>query len=154
MVSTDAYCNRGDIINFNATLCRQQTWKALIKIFNSGGAKAIGVSNFAEKHLNDILSMNTLIPSVNQFEFHGYWHEWNLTNFCSKYKILVCGYSPLGVPDLNSFYQHWNPTLPKHPTAIEIGNKYNKSASQIWFRWQWQLNIVLNPRTMNITHMK
>eukprot|EP01084_Bolivina_argentea_P257466 433777_1 len=69
MDSTDSYCNRGDINNFNASFCRQQTWKALIKIFTDGGARAIGVSNFDQNQLNDIFALNSLIPAVNQFEF-------------------------------------------------------------------------------------
>lgn len=36
------------------------------EIYNSGGARAIGVSNFEINHLQDIFDMNSLIPSVNQ----------------------------------------------------------------------------------------
>ena len=46
--------------------------------FNKKSLKAIGVSNFEVSHLQDILDLNSEIPSVNQFEFHGYWHEYEL----------------------------------------------------------------------------
>lgn len=70
---TDLVCN-GNSTKYNATLCRQSTWKAYEYIYNSGGARAIGISNFEAKHqLQDILDMGSdhMIPSVNQFEFQG-----------------------------------------------------------------------------------
>ena len=55
--------------------CRQSIWKALEMLFNSSKALAIGVSNFEKNHLEDIFMMNSLTPSVNQVEYHPYWHE-------------------------------------------------------------------------------
>ena len=55
--------------------CRQSVWKALEKLFNDGKALVIGVSNFEQKHLEDIIMMNSTVPSVNQVEYHPYWHE-------------------------------------------------------------------------------
>ena len=46
--------------------CRQSTWRAMEKIFNDGGARAVGVSNFEEKHLQSILDLQSLLPAVNQ----------------------------------------------------------------------------------------
>ena len=44
--------------------------------------------------------MNGLIPAVNQFEFHGYWHEFNLVQYCQDRNIQVNSYAPLGTPDV------------------------------------------------------
>ena len=52
--------------------CRQSVWKALEELFNSGKALAIGVSNFEKNHLEDILSLKSTVPSVNQVEYHPY----------------------------------------------------------------------------------
>eukprot|EP01084_Bolivina_argentea_P238059 399951_1 len=94
--STDPYCNPQNIM-YNATLCRQSTWKAYEYIFSElNGAKAIGVSNFEQKHIQDILVLQSLIPSVNQFEFHGYWHETDLVEYCQSLNIQVNSYAPLG----------------------------------------------------------
>eukprot|EP01084_Bolivina_argentea_P258104 434993_1 len=94
-ISSDAFCNT-DNNQYNASLCRQSTWKALETIFNNKGAKAIGVSNFEQKHLQDIFALNSLKPAINQFEFHGYWHEYDLVEFCQNNKITVNSYCPLG----------------------------------------------------------
>ena len=119
-------------------------------MYNEGNLRAIGVSNFEKNHLMDIFNLNSLIQSINQFEFHGYWHEYDLVQFCQEYKITVNAYAPLGTPDIE--YGYWQPVLTQHPVAMNISNKYNKSAAQIWLRWIIQQNIITNPRSWNITH--
>ena len=152
---TDLVCN-GNSTKYNATLCRQSTWKAYQWIYQQNGAKAIGISNFEARHqLQDILDMNTMIPAVNQFEFQGYWHEYQMVQLCQSLNITINSYSPLGTPDRE--YCNWYPPTPilvKHPTAMEIGERYKKTAAQVWLRWQWQQGIVVNPRSWNETHMK
>eukprot|EP01084_Bolivina_argentea_P006972 13157_1 len=81
--TSNPYCQE-DNSTFNATLCRQDTWRAFEDMFTNGTAKAIGVSNFEEKHMKDIINMNSLLPAVNQFEFHGYWHEFGLVKYCQS----------------------------------------------------------------------
>eukprot|EP01084_Bolivina_argentea_P257459 433766_1 len=152
--STTKYCNASNHA-YNSSACRQSTWKAMEYIFNNGGARAVGVSNFEAKHLQDIIDMNSLNPAVNQFEFHGYWHEFGLVRYCQSMNITVNSYGPLGTPDVEcDGYAGWPYVLPENPVAIDIGKKYKKTASQIWLRWAFQQSIVLNPRTLNIQHMK
>lgn len=132
--------------------CRQQTWKALELIYNNGNARAIGVSNFEENHLADILDLNSLIPSVNQIEFHPYWAEYELLNYCQKLNITFNGYSPLGAPD--HMKDIWQTQILQQPVLASIGSQYNKTAAQVILKWEVGLGIVLNPRTQNIQHMK
>ena len=58
----------------NWTACRKETWLALEEVYRSGLARAIGVSNYEINHLQEILDMGGLVPAVNQFEYHPYWH--------------------------------------------------------------------------------
>eukprot|EP01084_Bolivina_argentea_P257457 433763_1 len=153
--STDPSCQPQNPTTYNASICRQNTWSALVDWYRNGTAKAIGVSNWEEKHIMDIMNMNSLLPAVNQFEFHGYWHEFLLVEFCNNYNITVNSYAPLGVPDVEAYqFNNWTYIMPQEPTAIKIGGKYGKSAAQVWLKWEWQQGIVLNPRTLNKTHMK
>eukprot|EP01084_Bolivina_argentea_P257453 433759_1 len=80
----DPVCQTNNTNTYNVSLCRQHTWRALEDMFKNGTAKAIGVSNFEEKHMTDIINMNSLLPAVNQFEFHGYWHEYDLVEYCQS----------------------------------------------------------------------
>ena len=150
--STDVHCNTK--MQYSASLCRQSTWKALLETKSNGGAKAVGVSNFEEKHLKDVMKSQSPSgwPAVNQFEFHGYWHEFNLVSYCHANNITVNSYAPLGTPDIE--YGFWKPVLTSHPTAQQVGQKYGKSAAQVWLRWALQQNVVVNPRSWNISHQK
>ena len=144
-------------MTYDASKCRQSVWRAMIDIFKESKARAIGVSNFEIKHIKDCIAVENgkYLPSVNQIEFHGYWHEYDLVNYCQENKILINGYAPLGTPDV--MIGNWTsptPLLTVHPVAVNIANKYQKSAAQVWCRWQWQQNIIINPRTENAEHMK
>jgi diketogulonate reductase-like aldo/keto reductase len=119
-------------------------------IFASGRARSIGVSNFEKHHLEDILAMNASIPSVNQIEFHPYWHEDGLVEFCQAHKILVNAYSPLGAPDM-SRQKGWDLTTER--LLKDIGGHNNKTAAQVILQWEWQQGIIVNPRTNNTEHM-
>jgi diketogulonate reductase-like aldo/keto reductase len=136
--------------------CRLQTWKAVETIFNRGQVRAIGVSNYEVNHLLEIFNLNSSIPSVNQVEYHPYWHEDELLDFCNKHNITFNSYSPNGAPDFASTMgPSWNPIpdMRKHPKIIQIAQKHGKSPSQVIFRWHWQQGIVINPRTRDLAHM-
>jgi len=138
------------------TDCRTQSWKALEELLDQKRVRAIGVSNFEVNHLLEILNLNSSIPSVNQVEFHPYWHEDELLDFCQKRNITFNSYSPIGCPDRATWLgTSWNPIpdLREHPNVIRIAQKYDKSPSQVMLRWQWQQGIVLNPRSRNRDHM-
>eukprot|EP00483_Globobulimina_turgida_P006409 UN06419 len=88
-------------------------------------------------------------------QFQGYWHEYDLLDYCQKHNITYNSWSTLGAPDVEQGKWTGNtPLLTEHPIAINIGAKYNKTAAQIWLRWQRELNVIVIPRSNNATHMK
>jgi len=128
---------------------------ALIQVFNQGKAKAIGVSNFEQVHLEDLFELNTLIPSVNQVEFHPYFHEDALVQFCKAHKILYNGYSSVGVPDHMGSSNNpggWQTQIIQQPLVQNLAQKYNKTVGQIVLAWSWQQGIVVNARSWNPQH--
>ena len=62
----------------------------------AGLAGAIGVSNFLESHLEDIMDTASILPAVNQIEFNPYQHPRALQRYCEDRGIVVEGYCPLG----------------------------------------------------------
>lgn len=60
------------------------TWKAMEKLYNSGKARAIGVSNFSTKKLADLLDVAHVPPAVNQVECHPSWQQSKLQKFCKS----------------------------------------------------------------------
>ena len=72
-----------------------ETWKALEFLYNEGKVKAIGVSNFMRNHLDELLPNCSVIPMVNQMEFHPYLVQQELVNFCLEKGIQYESWSPL-----------------------------------------------------------
>src|SRR5829696_4224848 len=47
---------------------RNESWKALTKLKEEGKCRAIGVSNYMVRHLEELLSGSSVVPAVNQIE--------------------------------------------------------------------------------------
>jgi len=152
--STEAACNPNDP-KYNPKQCRVDTWRALVEIWKSGKARAIGVSNYNITHLQEIEQAGLPLPAVNQCPFNIYLssQQMELASYCQSKKILFNGYSPLGIPDHHQYPAPLTPIQLQDPVLVATAQKYNKTPAQIAINWQYSLGIVVNPRTMNITHM-
>jgi len=60
------------------------TWRAMEALYDSGKARAIGVSNFTSKKLQDLLDVARVTPAVNQVELHPGWQQPKLHAFCES----------------------------------------------------------------------
>lgn len=115
---------------------RNGSWKVMEKLCRDGKAKAIGVSNFTIRHLQQLLKEAAIIPAVNQVEFNPYLYQKELLDFCVKGKIQLEAYSPL---------THGKRLNDKKLSAIAA--KYRKSPAQILIRWCLQKNLVVIPKS-------
>ena len=120
--------------------CYQETWQVMQKIYQSGRAKAIGVSNFMVHHLEDILGDNQTAPSVNQVEFHPFLVQPDLLEFCRSHNIQVEAWSPLMQGEIFT-----------EQTVQKLAEKYRKTIAQIVLRWDLQHEVVTIPKS---THPK
>ncbi len=119
---------------------RQQSWQALTEIYHSGRAKAVGVSNYTVRHLEELLSHSDMVPAVNQVEFHPfiYKEQIPLLDFCKKHGIAIEAYSPLA---------HGHRI--DDPILVRIARKRNKSVTQVMLRWAIQHGTVPIPKSRN-----
>lgn len=120
-------------------------WMALEKVYEDGLVKSIGVSNFTEKHLSDILENGSVTPSVNQIKLDIFDQQKQMVEFHSKYKILTQSWGPLG-------QGQYKPTTV--PRVKEMSEKYGKSPYQIILRWHIQNNIIVFPKTSSAERLK
>lgn len=118
--------------------CYQETWKVMEKIYQSGRAKAIGVSNFLVHHLEDILPDSQVVPSVNQVEFHPFLVQPELIKFCQSHQIQLEAWSPLMQGQIFT-----------EPTVQKLAEKYHKTIAQIVLRWDLQHEVVTIPKSAN-----
>lgn len=114
------------------------TWKALESLYREGRVKAIGVSNFMQDHLVDLLSVCEIQPMINQVEFHPHLIQQKLIDFCQQHHIQ---------------FEAWSPIMKGRVNRIELltdlGEKYGKSPVQIVLRWDLQKGVVTIPKSSN-----
>ncbi|SPO03794.1 probable aldehyde reductase [Cephalotrichum gorgonifer] len=72
------------------------TWKSMEKLLASGKTKAIGVSNYSKRYLEELLPQATVVPAVNQIENHPQLRQQEIVGFCREKGIHIMAYSPFG----------------------------------------------------------
>eukprot|EP00588_Corethron_pennatum_P005864 CAMPEP_0194285428 /NCGR_PEP_ID=MMETSP0169-20130528/30149_1 /TAXON_ID=218684 /ORGANISM="Corethron pennatum, Strain L29A3" /LENGTH=359 /DNA_ID=CAMNT_0039031543 /DNA_START=72 /DNA_END=1151 /DNA_ORIENTATION=+ len=126
----------------NAKL-REDTWRAMEDLKRDGVVKQIGVSNFSERHLRELLSYAKVRPAVNQFEIHPYNSRGPLVKLCRREGIAVEAYCPLGGKgNENSVTDE----LLKDPVLLSVGRAHRKTAAQVILRWHLQRDITPIPK--------
>lgn len=114
----------------------KETWKALERLYKEKRVRAIGVSNFLQHHLEDLLTSAEIVPMVNQMEFHPYLVQQDLVDFCRAKGIQ---------------YEAWSPMMQGNIFDLEImkalASKYNKTVAQIVLRWDLQKGVVTIPKS-------
>ncbi|KAK7259961.1 hypothetical protein RIF29_25599 [Crotalaria pallida] len=124
------------------------TWRAMEALFDSGKARAIGVSNFSSKKLRDLLDIARVPPAVNQVELHPALQQPKLHAFCESKGIHLSGYSPLGSPgNLKS-------DILKHPVITKVAETVGKSPAQVAIRWGLQIGHSVLPKSTNEARIK
>jgi len=114
-----------------------ETWKALEQLYAEGRVRAIGVSNFLQHHLEDLLAHCKVMPMVNQMEFHPRLIQQELIDFCSRHMIQ---------------YEAWSPLMQGKIFNIKelrpLAEKYKKDIAQVVLRWNLQKNVVTIPKSI------
>ncbi|WP_129661634.1 aldo/keto reductase [Rothia uropygialis] len=121
----------------------RQAWKALEEAHQVGKIRSIGVSNFLQEDLNNILDNGTVAPHVNQILVHAGNTPSELIAYCESKDILVEAYSPIAHGEIL-----------KNKEVAAIAEKYGVSVPQLCIRYTLQLGAVSLPKTANPDHMR
>lgn len=107
----------------------QDIWMKMELVKKSGKARSIGVCNFKQEDLEIVLQKATIIPAVNQIEFHPYQqHDESLFEFHRQHDIIIAAYSPLAAITTAR-------PGPIDGIHADLAKKYNVSESEIALRW-------------------
>ena len=118
-------------------------WRALEKIKTEGRSRSIGVSNFAPRHLKELLVEGSEHPAVNQIELSPFLQQEHIYSFCQKENIHLTGYCPLSRG--NRF---------DDPNLSRIAKEMKKSAAQVMIRWALQRGHTVIPKSVSPVRIK
>lgn len=120
-----------------------EAWSALEDAYDAGKIRAIGVSNFKQDDLNNIIDNARMKPMVNQILCHVGQVPQDLIKYCQDNNILVEGYSPIAHGEAHRL-----------KGVQETADKYGVNVAQLCIRFLIQLNIVPLPKATSEAHIK
>ena len=121
----------------------REAWRALEDALSAGKVRAIGVSNFNEGDIDNILGACRVKPAVNQVLAHIANTPKALIDGCQAQGIAVEAYSPVAHGEAM-----------KRPEIAAMADKYGVSVPQLCIRYDWQLGLIVLPKTANPDHMR
>lgn len=120
-------------------------YRQLEKAYKEGKAKAIGISNFEGKYIDELQNKWEIIPQFVQVEAHPYFTQKELRNTLDQYGIRLMSWYPLG---------HGDKSLMEEPVFTALGKKYGKSPAQVILRWHTQMGFAVIPGSKNANHIR
>ena len=119
------------------------SWGGLLKSREDGHTRSIGVANFHEEHLSNIIDLSFVLPVVNQIELHPLLNQAALRAVNAGRDVTTEAYSPLGVGRLLD-----------NPAITSVAQAHVKTPAQILIRWSIQLGNIVIPRSASPERIK
>ncbi len=113
------------------------TWRAMIDLRDSGRVRSIGVSNFKEPALREIIDATGVVPVLNQVELHPWLPQTELRAVHAELGIATESWSPLASGQLIN-----------DPVLAGVAAKHGKSTAQVMIRWHLQLGLIVLPKSV------
>ena len=131
------------LVHWPVRQLRGETWQALIRLYEQGKCRAIGVSNYTVRHLQELLPATPVHPAVNQVEISPFWYRKALLEYCQAQNIPVIAYGPLA-----------RARKLENPRLAAIAAAYQKTAAQVAIRWSLQHGMAVIPKTSQLERLR
>jgi diketogulonate reductase-like aldo/keto reductase len=126
------------LIHWPVAETRLDSWRALERLLADGRVRAIGVSNFMVRHLEELLARAKVVPAVNQIELSPFLQHRDVRELCAGHGIAVEAYSPLTKGARLS-----------DPTVVEVARRVKRSPAQVLLRWGLQHELIVLPKSVH-----
>ena len=114
----------------------------LIQSRGDGHARSIGVSNFTEEYLSNVIDLTFVTPAVNQIELHPLLNQDEMRKVDAQHNVVTQSYTPLALGKLMD-----------NPTVNSVAGEYGKSPAQVLLRWNLQLGNAVVFRSAKAEHI-
>lgn len=132
--------NQGNDRHFEGNL---ETWRAMEDAVKAGKLKTIGVSSFNKEDLDNLIKNSDTKPAVNQVQIHIGDTPMDIIKYSQANDIAVEAFSPVA-----------HGAAMKDERIKQMAAKYNVSVPQLCIRYDWQLNVIVLPKSANPEHMR
>ncbi len=122
----------------NSSEERLDSWRALVQLQREGVCRAIGVSNYTVRHLEELRAHSDVVPAVDQVEFHPFVFDPELLRYCESHGIRLEAWSPL--------------TRGRHmddPAILTIAAAHHRTPAQVLIRWGLEHGILEIPKSVH-----
>lgn len=119
-------------------------YKAMERAVKAGKVKSLGLSNFTQVQIKEIIEQTEIKPAFVQVEAHPYYPQTELKAVLAEYGTAVMAWFPLG---------HGDKTLLEEPVLAKLAKKYGKSTAQVILRWHTQIGNIVIPGSKNENHI-
>ena len=121
----------------------RETWRALETLYRDGFARAIGVSNFLPHHLDNLLLEASVVPALNQLEFHPGYTQPEAVAACARRGIRVGAWSPIA-----------RMRAKDAPLLQSLARQYGVTIAQLCLRYDLQKGVLPMPKSANPVRMR
>lgn len=122
---------------------RAESYRALERLLKEGKARAIGVSNFTVRHLDELARTAGIVPAVNQVEFHPFLYQRELADHCRRNGIRLEAYSPLVRAERMD-----------HPVIAGVASRNGMTPAQVLLSWSLGHGVIVIPKTLRRERMR
>lgn len=119
------------------------TWKAFEELYEAKKVRAIGISNFHPRHVDELMKTAVIPPMVNQIRLCPGDTQDDVVEYCRRNNILLEAYSPLGTGRIFDV-----------PEMKTLADKYGKSIAQICVRWCLQMDFLPLPKSVTTSRIR
>lgn len=119
-------------------------WKTMEKAYREGKVRALGLSNFPQDKIDEVIEHAEVRPQLVTVECHPYFAQAELREYLGQYGIVIEAWYPLG---------HGDKALQAEPVFARLGEKYGKTPAQVILRWHTQMGTSIIPGSKNPAHI-
>jgi diketogulonate reductase-like aldo/keto reductase len=124
------------LVHWPVSELRADSWRALVRLLEEGRVRAIGVSNYTVRHLEQLRSESPVLPAVNQVELHPFLFQRELLEWCRARRVQLEAYSPLVKAERMD-----------HPVLRRIAAAHRRTPAQVLVRWCIEHRVVVIPKS-------
>ncbi len=121
------------------------SWRTMEVLYGKGLARAIGVSNFYNDRLVDLMIHNQVKPAINQIEVHPLFQRNDYQIELTALDVQIESWGPFG---------QGKGDLLSNPLLLDIASRHNKTTAQVILRWLIQRKVITIPKTTQLGRMK